>query len=90
MATLCSLAKRGHPLDEVHQFEDGCLLRSTLPSDIWSFKGTLFVGIQHHGSETTVEATTRIEGQWFDWGKSTRCLRRLFQDMRRQLESTMA
>ena len=88
VAVLCSLAEQGYPLEEVRQFDDGCVLRATLPSDIWAFKGTLFVGIQHRSPETRVEATTRIEGQMFDWGKSNRCLKQLFQDLGRNLGST--
>ncbi|MDY7095018.1 MAG: zinc ribbon domain-containing protein, partial [Acidobacteriota bacterium] len=78
---LCSLAQRGHPLQAVRQFEDGCLLIAKLPSDIWSFAGDLLVGVRKSGEGTHIEGATEIEGQAFDWGKSSRCLRTLFEDI---------
>ena len=45
---------------------------------MWSFEGQLVVTIERAGTATKIEAATNIPGQWFDWGKSTRCLEQLF------------
>lgn len=82
VAALCSLARNGQALQQVRQFEDGCLLEASLPSDIWSWQGVLYVGIRKDADGTRVEAATSINGQWFDWGKSKRCLETLFADLK--------
>jgi len=82
VAALCSMARRGQVLQHVRQLEDGCLLEATLPSDIWSFEGTLYVGVRKSGTGTRVDAATKIKGQMFDWGKSKRCLDVLFSDVK--------
>lgn len=76
------LAENGQQLIEVQQAEDGCLLVATIPSDIWSFKGTLYVQLQFAGDDTRVELRTVIPGQMFDWGKSTRLLDRVLGALR--------
>jgi hypothetical protein len=81
VSTLCSLARNGQELRRVEQFPDGCLLEATLPSDIWSFEGTLYVSVRVDEAGTRVDATTNIQGQAFDWGKSTRCLHQLFGEL---------
>lgn len=81
VSALCSLARHGQVLQQVHQFEDGCLLESSLPSDMWSFAGTLYVTLRKTQSGTSVDCATHIEGQLFDWGKSNRCIDELFADI---------
>ncbi|WP_428420586.1 hypothetical protein [Methylibium sp.] len=81
VAALCSLARHGQGLRAVQQFEDGCLLDAALPSDMWSWEGTLYVSIRRHERATCVDAATKIKGQKFDWGKSKRALEALFQDL---------
>ena len=81
VAALCSLAKNGQSLREVKQLENGCLLEATMPSDMFAFEGTLYVTVGKEDHGTTVEAATHIPGQIFDWGKSKRCLDRLFRDI---------
>lgn len=83
LRVLCSFARHGQTLRDVQQAEDGCALEATLPSDLWSFEGDLLVTVTRRGSQTHVEAATRIKGQIFDWGKSARCLDTLFEDLRR-------
>jgi hypothetical protein len=75
---LCALAEAGLPLSEVHQGESGVVIEAKLPSDLWAFEGQLLVTIERAGTATKIEAATNIPGQWFDWGKSTRCLEQLF------------
>jgi hypothetical protein len=82
VTTLCSLARHGQALQQVQQFENGCLLEATLPSDMWSFEGVLYVSVREVGTGTRVDGATKIKGQLFDWGKSNRCLETLFADIR--------
>lgn len=82
VATICSLARHGQTLDRVEQGQDGCLLKAILPSDIWSFKGDLVITIERQKQGTSVEAVAVIKGQLFDWGKSKRILRELFDDIK--------
>jgi hypothetical protein len=79
---LCALARNGLPLVKVHQGQSGCVFEAKLPSDFWAFEGRVVVTVESTGEETKVEAATNIPGQLFDWGKSTRCLEKLFGDLR--------
>lgn len=81
VAALCSLAKGGYTLQDVRQASDGCMLICAIPSDMFSLAGQLLVTIQRESQGASVHASTRIEGQMFDWGKSTRCLNELFKDI---------
>ena len=82
VSALCSLARHGQVLKHVQQFDDGCLLEATLPSDMWSFEGTLSVNIHQTTAGTRIDGSTKIKGQIYDWGKSKRCLEALFDDMK--------
>ncbi len=82
VSALCSLARHGQVLQQVQQFEDGCLLEATLPSDMWSWEGSLYVSVHKTAAGTRVDGATQIKGQLFDWGKSKRCLETLFADIR--------
>jgi hypothetical protein len=67
----------------VAQSADGCLLEAALPSDLFSLSGQLLVGVRRAAAATEVNAVTHIGGQFFDWGKSTRCIDQLFHDLER-------
>ena len=82
VSALCSLARHGQVLQQVRQFEDGCLIEATLPSDMWSWEGTLYVSVRKADSGTRVDAAISVKGQLFDWGKSKRCLNALFTDLK--------
>lgn len=82
VSALCSLARNSQVLQQVQQLEDGCLLEAILPSDIWSWQGILYVSVRKVETGTRVDGATSIKGQWFDWGKSKRCLEMLFSDIR--------
>jgi hypothetical protein len=82
VAVLCSLTSRGQRLKDVHQARDGCAIEAVLPSDVWSWEGTLFVTVAAEGDRSRLDARTRIGGQMYDWGKGTRCLEHLVQDVR--------
>jgi hypothetical protein len=78
VAVLCAFASQGQEIRQVQQFENGCLLEAMIPSDMWSWGGSLFVSIRASNSGTRVDAATSVKGQLFDWRKSKRCLERLF------------
>lgn len=84
--TLCSLAQHGHTLRKVTQAANGCVFSASLPSDFLSLEGDLLVAIhcRNDASQpfcTELQATATIQGQWFDWGKNSRSLDRLFRDI---------
>jgi hypothetical protein len=79
---LCSLARQGQSLRDVHQNNDGVAIEAELPSDMFATAGSLHVDLRRHGPRTRVEASTNIDGQWIDWGKSNRALEQLFGDLR--------
>lgn len=81
-AVLCSLARNGREVKEVQQCDDGCVIDAVLPSDLFSLAGKLVITIHRTKRGMQVEAATRIPGQMFDWGKSRRCLNRLFEELR--------
>lgn len=78
---LCDLAREGRALRDVQQASDGCTLVAALPSDLFSLEGDLVISVSRHLAGTHVEARTDIQGQMFDWGKSTRCLDKLFDEL---------
>jgi hypothetical protein len=82
VGVLCSLARRGNDLRRATQGEDGCVLEAAIPSDLWSLEGDLLIAVRRGDGVSIVEAATLIRGQLFDWGKSTRCLNALFDDLR--------
>jgi hypothetical protein len=82
---LCSLARRGQTLRGVTQAVDGCVLEAALPSDLFSLNGDLLVSVRRSGTEAEVRGATRIGGQFYDWGKSKRCLDTLFADLTREV-----
>ena len=81
VATLCSLASRGQTLKALRQGADGVVIEAVLPSDMFAVEGTLFVTIRRDGTGTIVEAATKVTGQMFDWGKSSRALRTLLGEI---------
>ena len=81
VSLLCSLARHGRSLREVHQLTDGCVLVAALPSDLFAMEGELIITVARTSRGTQVEARTEIKGQIFDWGKSTRCLDVLFAEL---------
>jgi hypothetical protein len=79
VAALRALARGGYKVQQVHQASDGCVLTCEIPSDMLSLAGQLLVTIERTSEDTWVRADTHIKGQLFDWGKSNRCLRQLFE-----------
>lgn len=81
VAVLCSLASRGNAIKDVHQASDGCAIEAVLPSDVWSWEGTLLVSVVAEGDRSRLDARTTVGGQMFDWGKSVRWLDHLVSDV---------
>lgn len=81
VAALCSMARHGWEMKQVHQGEGGCVLEATLPSDIWSLAGELVISVDRCHPGTKVEAAAKIPGQLYDWGKCQKCLNGLFDDL---------
>ncbi|AGA28442.1 zinc ribbon domain-containing protein [Singulisphaera acidiphila] len=82
VATLCSLTALGLEMKEVEQASDGCVIEAAIPPDLLVYQGTLVVTLTDLGDRSQVDAATKIGGQYFDWGKSSRLLDRLFTDIR--------
>lgn len=81
VAALCSMAARGQTLKAARQAADGLVLEATLPSDLWAFEGKLTATFRRDGSGTLVEAASQVPGQVFDWGKSERAFKVLFDEI---------
>ena len=72
------------PISDVANAEGHCLIQAILPSSALSWKGRVMVSIEAAEGGSFVEASTRIPGQLMDWGRSTRLLRDLFEDVDRR------
>ena len=83
LRTMCSLARHGQSLRHVEQASDGCSFEAALPSDLLSFEGDLRVVVRRVDGVSEVAGSTKVRGQFFDWGKSNRCLDKLFADVER-------
>ncbi len=81
VAALCSLARNGQTLKQVHQAEDGCVLEASIPSNVWTMESELVVTFHRQLDHTEVSARTKVPGQLYDWGKSQKWLQTLFDDM---------
>jgi hypothetical protein len=82
VSILCALAEGSSKIRDVHQLQNGCRIEASIPSDIWSFEGVLYIHVERQGTGTLVEAATKIPGQWFDFGKSQRVLDQLLTNIR--------
>jgi hypothetical protein len=82
VAAVCSLARRGRSLKEVHQGEDGCVIEASLPAGWRSFEGQIVLSIQRQHPGTLVDAAAKIPGQKYDWGVSKKCIDEIFEDLR--------
>jgi hypothetical protein len=84
LGTLCFLGSKAMPIADVADAEGHCLVQAILPSSALSWKGRVMVSIQAVEGGSLVEASTKIPGQLMDWGRSTRLLRDLFDDIDRR------
>jgi hypothetical protein len=81
VAGVCSLARRGRPLKEVHQGENGCVFEASLPAGWRSYEGQIVLTIERQHEGTLVDATAKIPGQKYDWGASKKCVDEIFDDL---------
>ena len=81
VGAICTLARHGRKLRDIQQTPDGCAIEASLPSDFWSLEGKITVRFHRREDATLVEASTYIGGQWYDWGKSAKCLDELFDEI---------
>ena len=81
VAAVCSLSRRGRPLKEVHQGDNGCVIEATLPPGLRALEGQIALSIERQNHGTSVDATVKIPGQKFDWGVSKKCIDELFDDL---------
>jgi hypothetical protein len=81
---MATLARHGYHPKTVQQAHDGCTIEAILPSDIWSFEGSLLVTVQRAAEGSEVEAAAAIKGQLFDWGKSRAILDEFFNELTKQ------
>ncbi len=81
LGALCFLASKAMPIADVADGEGHCLVQAVIPSNMLSWKGRLMIGIQASDRGVLAEASTKIPGQMMDWGRSTRLLRELFEDI---------
>jgi hypothetical protein len=80
--TLCSFARYGQTLQSAQQYDDGCLLQATLPSELRAWAGVLYVGINVTADDVThINGAVTVKGQMFDWGAGVKKLDRLFTDL---------
>jgi hypothetical protein len=77
----CALARKGRKVLDMERANDGCVVTADLPSDLWTLAGKLVVAVERAPAGTRVQAATAIPGQYFDWGKSARCLNELIEDL---------
>ncbi len=82
IGVLCSLARRGRKMIGVQRGEAGCVLIAELPFDLFAMAGTLHLAVRQVAAGTQLEIAAKIPGQYFDWGKSRRCLDETFEDLR--------
>ena len=85
LAVLIHLARSHLKIKSIQQGSDTCLLKCTIPFDMWSFQGELLVKITKGDLVTQLDAKTKIPGQKYDWGKSNRILNNLFKAVCRDI-----
>jgi hypothetical protein len=81
VTALCFLARQSMEVVRVHQLPRACVIEARIPSDMWSWAGSLVMTVTHEDERVKVEAASIIKGQKYDWGKSNRLLRELFADL---------
>tara|TARA_R110002049_G_scaffold2750_7_gene22094 strand:- start:38808 stop:39464 length:657 start_codon:yes stop_codon:yes gene_type:complete len=94
LATLCTLASRSLTIKDVHQGDNACSIVADIPLGIITNPGQVVVALELSGTAVIVSLSTRINGQWHDWGKSKRMIDDIYAaiqfDLTRQQQGTMA
>lgn len=87
LGLLCGLARQGISLTHLEEQVKGkdCLVAAAVPSSALSWNGELSAHVTGEGSAYSVEAAVTFKGQKFAWGRGKRILKRLFQDIERDV-----
>lgn len=85
VATLCTLARNSQKIRWVQQLRDGIELDTAIPSSLFNLEGDLTISINHSTAGTKLVLASRLHGQIYDFGKSTRALNAIVKDIRSQL-----
>lgn len=76
LALVLALRRADRQFTALYDTAHGSAVEARLPTDLFSFGGTLTCEILESGpSQTVVRAASEIKGQKFDWGKGSRALR---------------
>ena len=81
LAAICAAAREGMPLQGVRSSEESCALFAKLLRTTWSGEGEVLMTVACLGAGTRIEASTRIPGVIYDYGKSNRKLDSLFRSI---------
>ena len=94
LAGLCTFAGRSLTIKNVHQGEMECSLLADIPLGLFTNPGQVVAVFRMAGPNVTVALSTRIKGQWHDWGKSKRMIDDIYSsiqfDLTRQQQGTLA
>lgn len=87
LGLLCGLARQGISLTHLEEHVKGedCLLAAAVPSSPLSWNGELSAHVSGKGSAYSIDATVTFKGQKFAWGRGKRILKKLFQDIERDV-----
>lgn len=81
IAVLCTLARNSISIQNIQQFQDGCVLEAIVPSDWRAGAGELVVSVRHTTKDSTsIEISIHFD-QLFDWGKSKYYLDTISKDL---------
>jgi hypothetical protein len=82
LATVCGVAHEGFPLKSIQSSDEYCALLAKLPRSFWSnYEGQITLAIARFGAGTRIQASIRIPGLLYDYGKSNRRLDALFRSI---------
>ena len=94
LAALCTLASRSLTIRDVHQGDNECSVVADIPLGIITNPGQLVAIFELAGPAVAVSLSTRIKGQWYDWGKSKRMIDDIYAgiqfDLTRQRQGTLS
>ncbi len=83
-AALSAMASLSLEIKEVRQQPDACACIAKIPSGLMTQKGELMISIQR-GEHIEVRVGSKIAGQLYDWGRSTRLIDQLIVEVSRDL-----
>ncbi|KAK4448378.1 hypothetical protein QBC34DRAFT_407334 [Podospora aff. communis PSN243] len=78
VAILAHMIREGIEINDTDQFDEGCVLRCTVPTSASTFEGDLEVRIGRLGQGKTELIAKVTFHQKYDWGRANRVLEKLF------------